>query len=127
MRTFSLGTPILLLFSQLLLTFSSQAKNFLLETVDKKNDSVAVAAAKSSKKAGSDYNMACGLLWWVPGCAEAVKNLPMALPVDGEILPRALPSDDKELALSLDEDEIKTRIKDKLCHGHSRHGAPCTT
>ena len=118
MRTFSLGTPILLLFSQLLLTFSSQAKNFLLETVDKKNDSVAASPAQRSKKAGNDYNMACGLLWWVPGCAEAVKNLPMALPVDGEILPRAL---------SLDEDEIKTRIKDKLCHGHSRHGAPCTT
>ena len=95
MKILFLVVPLLF---QLLTATSKSAKHLLLETVEKKNDSVATPPADNANKEGSDY-AGCWPLCWL-----------METPHEPEIQPGP--------------DRI---WKDPICAGNSRHGAPCTT
>ena len=104
MKTFFLVAAI----TSQLFTISLSAKHLLLETVDKKNDSVSSPpppANNSKTKAGFDYGLISNLL-------EKLPKLPNFLPLADD--------DDDDAGLE------PTRVAS--CYGgSSRHGAPCTT
>ena len=101
MKTFFLVAAI----TSQLFTISLSAKHLLLETVDKKNDSVSSPpppANNSKTKAGFDYGLISDLL----------QKLPNILPLNDD--------DDDDAGVE------PTRVAS--CYGgNSRHGAPCTT
>ena len=99
MKILFLVVPLLF---QLLTATSKSAKHLLLETVEKKNDSVATPPADNANKEGSDY-AGCWPICWL---METPHEPEMETPHDYE--------------------PDFTR-KDPICAGNSRHGAPCTT
>ena len=102
MKTFFLVAAI----TSQLFTISLSAKHLLLETVDKKNDSVSrppPPANNSKTKAGFDYGLISDLL----------QKLPTLLPLNDD-----------------DDDDATTMkpTRGTSCYGgNARHGAPCTT